>query len=119
VHILPRPKLSAQLTSKALNIVDLAPTLGHPADKSDSLAASDGGRSTSTKSPKATQGSSGRKSDSDSKLNAMRYDVGKNAARASPRRINTATEVVNGWSLGYTVDSPDEVQLGRCNLATF
>jgi uncharacterized protein involved in outer membrane biogenesis len=67
----PRPKLSAQLTSKALNILDLAPTLGHPADKSDSLAASDGGRSTSTKSPKATQGSSGRKSDSNSKLNAM------------------------------------------------
>jgi len=67
----PRPKLSAKLTSKALNIVDLAPTLGHRADKSDSLAASDDGRSTSTKYPKATHGSSGHKSDSDSKLRAM------------------------------------------------
>src|SRR5450631_4070402 len=67
----PRPKLSAKLPSKALNIVDLAPTLGHRADKSDSLAASDDGRSTSTKYPKATHGSSGHKSDSDSKLRAM------------------------------------------------
>jgi AsmA family protein len=67
----PRPKLSAKLTSNTLNIVDLAPTLGHPADKSDSLAASDGGRSTSAKPPKAKQGSSGRKSDSDSKLNPL------------------------------------------------
>jgi hypothetical protein len=37
----------------------------------------------------------------------------------APHRAESATEVVNGWSLGYTFDSPDEVQLGRCNLATF
>jgi uncharacterized protein involved in outer membrane biogenesis len=36
-----KPKLSAQLASKTLNIVDLAPTLGEPATKADSLAAAD------------------------------------------------------------------------------
>ena len=36
-----KPKLTAKLTSKTLNIVDLAPTLGQPAPKATSLAASD------------------------------------------------------------------------------
>jgi uncharacterized protein involved in outer membrane biogenesis len=46
----PRPKLTAKLASNNLNIADLAPTLGHPAeDNANSLAASEDGRSGSTK----------------------------------------------------------------------
>jgi len=49
-----RPKLTAKLTSNALNIVDLAPTLGHPAtDKSETLAAAEGARSTTAKPPRS------------------------------------------------------------------
>jgi uncharacterized protein involved in outer membrane biogenesis len=51
-----RPKLTANLTSNALNIVDLAPTLGHPAtDKSETLAASEGGRSATAKPRRSKQ----------------------------------------------------------------
>lgn len=66
-----RPKLIAKLTSNSLNIVDLAPTLGHPAEKSDSLAASDAGPGSSATPSKTGKKSSRRKSDSDSKVNAM------------------------------------------------
>ena len=36
-----RPKLTAKLTSRSLNIADLAPTLGQPAPKSSSISAGD------------------------------------------------------------------------------
>jgi uncharacterized protein involved in outer membrane biogenesis len=64
-----RPKITAKLTSNTLNIVDLAPTLGHPAEKSESLAASGVGRKNT--SARAKQESGGRQSDADPKLNAM------------------------------------------------
>jgi uncharacterized protein involved in outer membrane biogenesis len=66
-----RPKLIAKLSSNNLNIVDLAPTLGHPADKSESLAASEGLNNASARPLRAKQKSSGRQSDSDPKLIAM------------------------------------------------
>jgi uncharacterized protein involved in outer membrane biogenesis len=66
-----RPKLTAKLTSNTLNIVDLAPTMGHPAEKSESLAASGVGRQNTSARPRAKQESGGRQSDSDPKLNAM------------------------------------------------
>ncbi len=49
-----RPKLTAKLTSVTLNIADLAPTLGQPAPKADSLSAHDTTRKTpAVKSRKA------------------------------------------------------------------
>jgi uncharacterized protein involved in outer membrane biogenesis len=69
-----RPKLTAKLTSNNLNIVDLAPTLGHPTDKSESLAASEG-RKTSEKPLRAKRESGSRQNDSDSKLNATLLPV--------------------------------------------
>jgi uncharacterized protein involved in outer membrane biogenesis len=61
-----------QLTSNTLNIVDLAPTLGHPAKKSESLAASGVGRkNSSARHLRAKQEGGGRQSDSDPKLDAI------------------------------------------------
>jgi uncharacterized protein involved in outer membrane biogenesis len=66
-----RPKLIAKLSSNNLNIVDLAPTLGHPVDKSESLAASEGRNSASARDLRAKQQSSGRRNNSDPKLSAL------------------------------------------------
>jgi uncharacterized protein involved in outer membrane biogenesis len=65
-----RPKLTAELSSNNLNLVDLAPTLGHPTDKSESLAASEGRKNASAKTLKTKPGSGGRQSDSDPTLAA-------------------------------------------------
>ena len=65
-----RPKLTAKLSSMNLNIVDLAPTLGHPTDKSESLAASEAKKGAPAKRLKAKQESGNRQSDADSKPNA-------------------------------------------------
>jgi AsmA family protein len=48
-----RPKLTAKLNSKTLNIVDLAPTLGHPEVKPQSLSSTDT-RSSSSKNRRDT-----------------------------------------------------------------
>jgi uncharacterized protein involved in outer membrane biogenesis len=65
-----RPKLTAELSSNNLNLVDLAPTLGHPTDKSESLAASEGRKNGSAKTLKTKPGSGGRQNDSDPTLAA-------------------------------------------------
>ncbi len=67
-----RPKLTAKLTSNTLNIVDLAPTLGHPvADKSETLAAAEGASSASAKAGRSKRASVGRRADADPTLNLL------------------------------------------------
>jgi hypothetical protein len=61
-----RPRLTAQLSSVNLNIVDLAPTLGKPAPKADSLSSSGPppGKAASAKAQKSAGAEPGAGSDS-------------------------------------------------------
>jgi uncharacterized protein involved in outer membrane biogenesis len=92
----PRPKLTAKLTSTNLNLVDLAPTLGHPTDKSASLAASEGQTKATAKPLKKKQGPDGQP-DSDSKPNATLLpdaDLQVNRVRAMDADVTFRAEAV-------------------------